>query len=91
MVVYIIFNSYIKRQQLCEFSLLFYDCMVPGNDNEPLLNLYFYFLKSKVEDEYDMCKFIASMNLLKGKTHSRFSHLSLSESLLELILGSEGF
>lgn len=76
-----------KQQQLSVFSLLFYDCIVPGIDNEPLLNLYFHFLKSKVEDMYSMCKFIASVNLLKGKTHLYFSHLSLSESLLsELFL-----
>lgn len=71
------------------FSLLFYDCIVPGNDHEPFLNLYFHFLKTKTEDMYNMCKSIGSGNLPFKRW---FSHLSLSESLLlELILGSRGF
>lgn len=71
------------------FSLLFYDCTVPGNDLEPFLNLYFHFLKTKTEDMYRMCKFIASVNLPFKRC---LSHLSLSASLLlELILGSTGF
>lgn len=66
-------------------SLLFSDCIIPGNDCEPFLNLYFRFLKTKAEDICTRFKQLASVTFPEG-----FSHLPLSEPLLlQLILGAK--